>query len=94
MTLFVLVPSICLPPIKKCTLSLFCIFLMLGTAFTQSTLIHCGNVVDVNTNEMRPQMTIVVKKNKLTRTEIRRATPKQAPATKPWILKTAMYYRA
>lgn len=62
MTLFVLVPFICLPPIKKCTLSLFCIFLMLGTAFAQHTLIQCGNLLDVNTKEMRPQMTIVVEK--------------------------------
>ncbi len=54
---------------KKCTLSLFCIFLMLGTAFAQRTLIHSGNLLDVNTSEMRPQMTIVVEKNKITRVE-------------------------
>ena len=54
---------------KNFTLSLFCIFLLLGTASAQRTLIYCGNLLDVNTSEMRPQMTIVVEKNKITAVE-------------------------
>lgn len=54
---------------KNFTLSLFGFLLMLGTASAQRTLIHCGNLLDVNTGEMRPQMTIVVEKNKITSVE-------------------------
>jgi imidazolonepropionase-like amidohydrolase len=40
--------------------------LFAGSAFAQKTIIHCGNLIDGKTNDVQPQMTIVVEGNKIT----------------------------
>ncbi|MPR35174.1 metal-dependent hydrolase family protein [Salmonirosea aquatica] len=54
---------------RNFTLGLLCILLSLGTTHAQRTLLHCGNLLDVNKGEMRPEMTVIVEKNKITAVE-------------------------
>jgi imidazolonepropionase-like amidohydrolase len=46
------------------------LFLMIGVistgVFAQKTIIHCGNLIDGKSNDVQPQMTIVVEGNKIT----------------------------
>jgi imidazolonepropionase-like amidohydrolase len=47
--------------------TLFCsVILVSFSAFSQKTLVHCGNLIDGKSNDVQPQMTIVVEGNKIT----------------------------
>jgi imidazolonepropionase-like amidohydrolase len=52
---------------KKIYLLLFCIASLAG--YAQKTYVHCGNLIDGKTNDVQPQMTIVVEGNKITAIE-------------------------
>jgi imidazolonepropionase-like amidohydrolase len=52
----------------KRTLPLFLILLTF-TAFSQRTVIHCGNLIDGKSNDVQTQMTLIVEGNKITRIE-------------------------
>jgi imidazolonepropionase-like amidohydrolase len=43
---------------------LACVFISLSS-FAQRTIIHCGNLIDGKTNDVQPQMTIIVEGNKI-----------------------------
>jgi imidazolonepropionase-like amidohydrolase len=50
--------------------SLLLIFLTVSvSAFAQRTVIHCGNLIDGKTNDVQPQMTIIVEGNKIVAVE-------------------------
>jgi imidazolonepropionase-like amidohydrolase len=46
-------------------LILFACVLVSASAFSQRTIIHCGNLIDGKTNDVQPQMTIIVDGNKI-----------------------------
>jgi imidazolonepropionase-like amidohydrolase len=48
-------------------LLLFCMASLTG--YAQKTYVHCGNLIDGKTNDVQPQMTIVVEGNKITAIE-------------------------
>ena len=52
---------------KKIYLLLFCMASLAG--YAQKTYVHCGNLIDGKTNDVQPQMTIVVEGNKITAIE-------------------------
>lgn len=52
---------------KKIYLLLFCVASLAG--YAQKTYVHCGNLIDGKTNDVQPQMTIVVEGNKITAIE-------------------------
>ena len=55
---------------KNFTLAFLCMLLSFTTRiYAQRTLLHCGNLLDVNKGEMRPEMTVIVEKNKITAIE-------------------------
>jgi hypothetical protein len=35
------------------------------SAYSQKTIIHCGNLIDGKANDVQPQMTLVVEGNKI-----------------------------
>jgi imidazolonepropionase-like amidohydrolase len=46
-------------------LILFACVLVSASAFSQRTIIHCGNLIDGKANDVQPQMTIIVEGNKI-----------------------------
>lgn len=46
-------------------LILFACVLISASAFSQRTIIHCGNLIDGKANDVQPQMTIIVEGNKI-----------------------------
>jgi imidazolonepropionase-like amidohydrolase len=52
---------------KKIYLLFFCVASLAG--YAQKTYVHCGNLIDGKTNDVQPQMTIVVEGNKITAIE-------------------------
>ncbi|MBC7891760.1 MAG: amidohydrolase family protein, partial [Sphingobacteriaceae bacterium] len=51
------------------------LFLFTSAAFAQSTLLHCGTLIDGIGNEARQEMTVVVSKNKIVSVQKGYATP-------------------
>ncbi|HEY5744512.1 MAG TPA: amidohydrolase family protein [Chryseolinea sp.] len=52
---------------KKIYLLLLCVASL--ASYAQKTYVHCGNLIDGKTNDVQPQMTIVVEGNKITAIE-------------------------
>jgi imidazolonepropionase-like amidohydrolase len=48
----------------KSILTVICVILF-SSAYSQKTIIHCGNLIDGKANDVQPQMTLVVEGNKI-----------------------------